>query len=160
MLSSMYHRNIYRTDAVWYVHPNTMQQLEFTYFDDDSTNKRPIYFPAGGMGTGGLTQSPFGVMYSRPVVPYEFMSASSSEGDLAFISWRDHASLTKAGGGIKFASSIHVRFLNDEMAYRFTFRIDARSLWTSAKEDLNGTTTRSPYVVAASRSGGGTSSGL
>ncbi len=160
MLSQMYWRNIQRNDAIWYGHPGTVQQLEFVVFDDDTTNRRPVYFPAGGMGTGGLTQPLFGTVYGRPVIPYEFMPASSGEGDLAFISWRDYATLQKAGGGIRFASSIHVRFLNDETAYRFLFRIDGRALWTSAKEDLNGNTTRSPFTCTASRSGGGSSSGL
>jgi HK97 family phage major capsid protein len=161
MISNCYYRNSERSRAIWYGHVNTIQLLEFLYFDDDSTNKRPIYFPAGGMGVGGLTQSPFGVMYGRPVVPMEFMPNKNQQGTLALVDWSDYATLQKSNGGIRFAQSIHVRFLNDETAFRFTFRIDGRSLWTSPREDLNGSTTRSPYTaIAAIDTDEGTSSGL
>lgn len=154
-ISQLYHKNINRGSAVWYAHPDLIQQLEFMYFDDDNTNKRPVYMPAGG-----ISGSQYGTLYGKPVVPYEFMKDFGSQGDIALIDWSQYATLRKAGRGVNMATSMHVRFLNDEMAYRFTFRIDGRPLWTGVKEDLNGTTTRSPFTTLASRTGGGTSSGL
>jgi len=154
-ISQLYNKNINRGSAVWMAHPDLIQQLEFTYFDDDSTNKRPIYIPAGG-----LSSSPYGSLYGKPVMPYEFMKDFGSQGDIALVDWSQYATLRKAGRGLNMASSMHVRFLNDEMAYRFTFRIDGRPLWSGPKEDLNGDTVRSPFVTLASRTGGGTSSGL
>ena len=157
----MYHRNSGRNRAVWYAHENMVEALQFVYFDDDDTNKRPIYFPTNGSGGfGGLTQSPFGTMYGRPVVPMEFMPQQYQAGSVAFVDWSDYATLQKSNGGMRFASSIHVRFLNDETAFRFTFRIDGRSLWTGPREDLNGDTTRSPYTASPNQTGGGSSSGL
>ena len=161
-VDQMYWRNLDRANAVWYGHPNIVQQLQFIRFDDNDTAPfNPIYFPTNGSGGfGGLTQNPFGTMLGRPVVPYEFMPAQFQEGSLGFFSWRDYATLQKAGGGIKFASSIHVRFLNDETAFRFLLRIDGRSLWTGPKTDLSGDTTRSPYTASPNQTGGGSSSGL
>lgn len=160
-ISNMYYRNSERNRASWYAHPTTMQALEFMTFRDDTTNQRPIYFPAGGMGFGGITKAPFGSMYARPVISQEFMPNINQECTIAFIDWSDYATLTKANGGLKFASSIHVRFLNDEEAFRWTFRIDGRSLWTGPREDLNGSLTRSPYTaLAAVDTDEGTSSGL
>lgn len=160
-ISNMYWRNSERNKASWYAHPTTVQALEFMTFRDDTTNQRPIYFPAGGMGFGGITKAPFGSMYARPVISQEFMPNINQECTIAFIDWSDYATLTKANGGLKFASSIHVRFLNDEEAFRWTFRIDGRSLWTSPREDLNGTLTRGPYTaLAAVDTDEGTSSGL
>jgi HK97 family phage major capsid protein len=151
----MYWRNWNRGASVWLTHPDAAQQLEFMFFNDDTTNKRPIYLPANQ-----VVASPFGILYGRPVIPFEFMPDFGDQGDIGLFDLSQYATLTKAGGGIKTASSIHVRFLFEETAFRFTTRIDGRSLWTSPKEDLNGDTTRSPFVVLASRTGGGTSSGL
>ena len=88
------------------------------------------------------------------------MKDFGSRVDIAFLDWSQFASLTKVGGGVSTASSIHVRFLFEEEAFRFTFRIDGQELWTSPKEDLYGDTTRSPFIVMGARTGGGTSSGL
>ncbi len=155
-VNKLYWRNWKRSTAIWLAHPDLVQQLEFMFFNDDTTNKRPIYLPANQ-----VVASPFGVMYGRPVIPYEFMPDFGDQGDIAFVDMSQYATLTKAGGGaIKTASSIHIRFLFEETAFRFTARIDGSELWTSPKEDLKGDTTRSPFVVLASRTGGSTSSGL
>jgi HK97 family phage major capsid protein len=156
-ISELYWKNINRSKASFYAHPDLLQQLEFMYFNDDSTNQRPIYLPANQ-----VNQGPFGTLYGRPVIPYEFMQDFGSKGDIANIDWSAYATLRKAGanGGVNFAESIHVRFLFEETAFRFSTRIDGRPLWSSTKEDLNGDTRRSPFVTLASRTGGGSSSGL
>jgi len=156
-LNKLYWRNSDRNRASWYCHPDLAAQLEFIYFLDDSTNKRPVYIPSNQ-----IVGSPFGMLYGRPVIPYEHMKWLGKEGDILFASWGDYATLTKVGGGVNTAESIHVRFLYEETAYRFTFRIDGRAMWTSPKEDLYGSTTRSPWTTLAGReaSGDTSSSGL
>lgn len=154
-VSNLYWRNLNRNNAVWLVHTSLAQQLEFMYFNDDATNQRPVYLPANQ-----VVNSPFGLLYGRPVIPFEFMNAFGDLGDIAFIDMSQYATLTKAGQQIKSASSIHVRFLFDEVAFKWTFRVDGRELWTSDVEDLHGDTTRSWAVTLAARNAGGTSSGL
>jgi HK97 family phage major capsid protein len=154
-VSNMYWRNMNRTSAVWLVHPDLAQQLEFMYFNDDTTNQRPVYLPANQ-----VVNSPFGLLYGRPVIPFEFMPDFGSVGDITFVDMRQYGTLRKAGAGVKQARSMHVRFLYDEEAFKWTFRVDGRGLWRSAVEDLNGDTTRSWCVTLASRTGGSTSSGL
>ncbi len=154
-INKMYWRHWNRSNAVWYLHPDLAQILEFISFNDDSTNQRPIFIPPGG-----LADSPLGRLYGRPAVVTEHAKDLGSVGDISFLDWSQYATLTKMGGGISTASSIHVRFLFEEEAFRFTFRIDGQELWTSAKEDLYGDTTRSPFLTLASRTGGSTSSGL
>lgn len=153
-LSNMYWKNSNRSNANWYMHPDAAQQLEFVYFDDDTTNKRPIYLPSN------ITGLPFAMLYGRPVIPCEFCKDFGAVGDILFADWSQYATLTKVGGGVKTATSMHVRFLYEETAIRFTFRIDGRELWTSPREDLNGDTSRSPFITLASRTGGNSSSGI
>ena len=108
-----------------------------------------------------LTNLPYGMLYGRPVIQYEFMADFGSKGDILFADFSTYATLTKAGkAGLSRAQSIHVRFLFEEVAFRWSTRIDGRSHWMAPIQDLQGDTTRSPYVTLASRSEGATSSGL
>lgn len=154
-LNKLYWRNMKRDTAVWLVHPGLAQQLEFVYFNDDASNQRPVYLPANQ-----VVNSPFGLLYGRPVIPFEFMNAFGDEGDVLFADISQYGILRKAGAGVKRARSIHVRFLHDETAFKWTFRIDGRGLWKSAKEDLKGDTTRSWCTTLAARNSGTTSSGV
>ncbi len=155
-ISQMYYKMhpALRTNAVWLVHPDLEAELEFVFFNDDSTNARPIYMPPTG-----LSSSPYGTLKGRPVVPFEYCMDFGQKGDIVFVNWSQYITLQRKGEGIRSASSIHVRFLNGEQAFRFDFRVDGQPGWPSALEDLNGTTKRSWAVCMDSRSGGGSSSG-
>lgn len=149
-----------RGTAKWYVHPNLAEQLEYIAFNDvlalgTGTVQVPIYMPPGG-----LTNAPYGTLRGRPVIPCEFMHDLGQKGDILFANFGQYASLTKEGGGIKSAVSMHVRFLFDEQAFKWTFSIDGQSLWSSPLEDYNGTTKRSPFVTLKSRDTVSSSSGL
>jgi HK97 family phage major capsid protein len=147
----------HRSRAVWFVHPNLEEQLNFISFTDDTVNKRPIYMPPSGLST-----APYGTLMGRPVIPLEYLYDFGQRGDILFADLSQYVTLRKAGGdgGIKQATSIHVRFLFDETAFKFSFRVDGQPLWSSPVEDYRGTTQRGPFVTLANRSGGSSSSGL
>jgi HK97 family phage major capsid protein len=158
-INKMYHRMHprLRSQAVWFVHPNLEENLEYISFNDDSTNQRPIYMPPGG-----LTSTPYGTLKGRPVIPLEYCYDFGQRGDIIFANLGEYVMLRKSGsdGGIKSASSIHVRFLFDETAFKFSFRIGGQPMWSAPIEDYRGTTKRSPFITLANRSGGSSSSGL
>lgn len=163
-INKMYHRMhpSLRSGAIWLVHPNLEEQLEYISFLDagtstnsGNTNQIPIYLPPGG-----LTASPFGTLKGRPVIPFEYMKDFGAKGDIVFANFSQYATLTKTGGGTKQAVSMHVRFLFDELAFKFSFRVDGQSLWPAPLEDYNGTTTRSPFVTLAARDTVSSSSGV
>jgi len=54
-------------------------------------------------------------------------------------------------GGIKQAASIHVRFLYDEMTFRWTYRLDGQPIRNSALTPYKGSNTRSPFITLATR---------
>ena len=159
-LNNMYHRmhpNL-RSKAVWLAHPDLVQQLEFIRFRDDATTNRPIYMPPDSGHT--ISKPGYGTMYGRPVIPCEFCLDFGQRGDIIFVDWSQYATLQKKQRKIRSATSIHVRFLFEETAFRFSYRIDGKSNWSSPIEDLHGKTKRSHIVTLASRSGEGSSSGL
>ena len=47
------------------------------------------------------------------------------------------------------ASSMHVKFVEDEMTFRITYRVDGAPLWNAALTPAQGSNTQSPYVVLA-----------
>jgi HK97 family phage major capsid protein len=59
---------------------------------------------------------------------------------------------TITNGGIQAASSMHVLFTTDEMAFRFIYRVDGAPLWHSALTPFKGSATQSPFVVLSSAS--------
>lgn len=160
-ITQMYSRLLpsLRAGAVWLVHPNVEELLEFIQFDDATTaGVYPIYFPPGSTA---LTQGGnLGRMKGLPVIPCEFCKDLGNKGDIILANFGEYMSLTKAGGGIKSATSMHVRFLYEEMAYRWSFRVGGDTPWTAPIEDYNGTEKRGPFIVLEDRVASPTSSGL
>ena len=55
------------------------------------------------------------------------------------------------GGDMKTAMSADVQFLTDQIAFRFTMRVDGAPLWSTPIPPYNGTSTRSPFVTLEAR---------
>ena len=54
-------------------------------------------------------------------------------------------------GGMKAASSIHVRFLYDENVFRFIYRVDGKPIWNKPLTPYKGSASVSPFVTLAKR---------
>ncbi len=48
---------------------------------------------------------------------------------------------------MKAATSIHVRFVNDESVFRFTYRCDGQPAWNAPLTPFKGTNTLSPFIA-------------
>lgn len=104
----------------------------------------PLFVPAGG-----LASSPNGLLLGRPIVPVEQAPALGAAGDISLVDLSQYRWIDK--GGVNGQTSIHVRFLYDETAFRFTYRAGGRPIWPNAIEAYKGTTVRSPYVALGAR---------
>jgi HK97 family phage major capsid protein len=105
----------------------------------------PVYMPAGG-----LSASPYGSLLGRPVIPVEYCSAEGTPGDILFADLSQYGIVER--GGIKSSSSIHVRFLNDEQTFKFTYRVDGKPLDAATTTPLKGSLSRASFVTLATRS--------
>lgn len=128
-----------RANAVWYIN----QELE-PYLYTLKIGDKPVYIPAGG-----LSEKPYGTLFGRPVVPIEQCSAAGEVGDIILADIGQYLLIDK--GGVKSASSIHVRFLYDENVFRFIYRIDGKPIWTKPLTPYKGSATVSPFVTLAKR---------
>lgn len=129
-----------RANAVWYIN----QELE-PYLYTLKIGDKPVYIPAGG-----LSEKPYGTLFGRPVVPIEQCSAAGEVGDIILADIGQYLLIDK--GGVKAASSIHVRFLYDENVFRFIYRVDGKPIWTKPLTPYKGSASVSPFVTLAKRS--------
>jgi len=133
-----------RANAVWLINQDIEPQLH-TMSLAVGTGGIPVYMP-----TGGLSQSPYGTLYGKPVIPIWQCQTLGTTGDIIFADLSQYLLAEK--GGIDAASSIHVKFVYDETAFRFVMRVDGQPWWNSALTPYKGTNTQSPFVVLATRS--------
>lgn len=129
-----------RANAVWYIN----QELE-PYLYTLKIGDTPVYVPAGG-----LSEKPYGTLFGRPVIPLEQCSAAGDVGDIILADISQYLLIDK--GGIKAASSVHVRFLYDENVFRFIYRVDGQPIWNKPLTPFKGSATVSPFVTLAKRS--------
>jgi HK97 family phage major capsid protein len=130
-------------NANWYVNSDVLPSLRQMSLAI-GTGGVPAYMPPGG-----LSSAPYGMLLGRPVLPIEQCSTLGTEGDIILA---DPSQFLRAEkGGLQVASSMHVQFLTDQMAFRFTMRIDGQPWWHTALTPANGTVTKSPFVTLANR---------
>lgn len=134
-----------RRNSVWLINQEIEPQLQTMYLAI-GTGGVPVYMPANG-----VTGSPYSTLLSRPVMPIEQASAAGDVGDIVLADFNQYLLADK--GGMNFASSMHVSFLYDEMAFRMTYRVDGQPIFNSAITPYKGTAARtlSPFVALAAR---------
>ena len=128
-----------RANAVWYIN----QEIE-PYLYTLKLGDKPVYIPAGG-----ISEKPYGTSFGRPVVPLEQCSAAGEVGDIILADVGQYLLIDK--GGIKAASSIHVRFLYDENVFRFIYRVDGKPIWNKPLAPYKGKATVSPFITLDKR---------
>lgn len=133
-----------RPNAVWFINQDIEPQL-FTMSLAVGTGGVPVYMPANG-----AAGSPFATLMGRPVVPIEHAATLGTVGDIVLADMSQYLYATK--GGLSIAQSMHVKFVEGELAMRATLRNDGKSWWPSALTPAKGSNTQSPFVALATRS--------
>jgi len=136
-------------NAVWFANSETFPQLA-TMTINVGTGGSPVWLPANG-----VAGSPNGTIMGRPLIFTEHCSALGDLGDIILADMSQYLLGQKAGGGVKFDTSSHLRFDYDETAFRFVQRYDGQPWWLSALAPKHGAggglDTLSPFVVLAAR---------
>ena len=106
-----------------------------------------LYAPPGVSGPN--VNAPFGTLLGRPVLPVEYCATLGDLGDFQLVDLSQYLMIDK--GGMSQASSMHVRFVNDEMTFRFIYRVDGQPAWNKPVTPFKGTNTLSPFISLAAR---------
>lgn len=141
MWSRMWIRS--RKNAVWLINQDVEPQL-YQLAQVVGTGGLPMFLPAGG-----LSNAPYSSLFGRPIIPIEYAATVGAPGDIILADFSQYVLADKRG--MQAATSMHVRFLTDEMVFRFTYRVDGAPLWHTALTPFKGSNTKSPFVVLAQR---------
>lgn len=134
-----------RQNAAWLINQDIESHL-YPLTLGSGTAVQLLYTPPGSNGNGGQ----YGLLLGKPVIPVEHTATLGTPGDLILADLSQYLMIDK--GAPQAASSIHVRFLNDETTFRFVYRVDGQSAWNKPLTPKNGSNTMSPFVVLAARS--------
>ncbi|MCP3927257.1 MAG: phage major capsid protein [Desulfobacterales bacterium] len=139
MMSSRLYVPSFR-NAVWFYNQEVMPALQSIYIKTGENSGYPAFMPPSG-----LSEIPYGVLMGRPAMPIEYCEGLGTEGDLVLVDMSEYELITK--GKVKPSTSIHVKFMEDETAFKFIYRINGQPKWSSPKAPHKGTKTVSPFVV-------------
>jgi len=132
-----------RSNAVWLINQDVEPQL-YGMSLAVGTGGVPVYLPAGG-----LTGAPHSTLFGRPVLPIEQCDTVGDLGDIVLADLSQYYLADK--GGMQAASSVHVKFIYDEMTFRTTYRVDGQPAWKSPITPFKSSNTLSPFVTLQAR---------
>ena len=140
-ISKMYHRILDKSKAVWLMHPDCSEQLDFLSFPV-GVGGVPVYLPATMQGT-------IDTLRAKPIYESDNCSALGDLGDINFVDLSQYMLAYK--GGIDAATSIHVQFLTAQNCFRFIFRANGMPKKSAALTIKNSAKQRSSFVTLAAR---------
>jgi HK97 family phage major capsid protein len=131
-------------NAVWYINQECWAQI-FSLHLSVGTGGVPLY-----LEPGKIKDAPYGAIFGRPIQPIEQCEALGTSGDIIFADLGAYILASK--NGLQTASSIHVKFLTSQTAFRFILRMDGEPLRASALTPYKGSDTLSSFIALATRS--------
>jgi len=142
-----------RKTAAWFVNQDVEQQLlqmslpvgtgGSSVVAGVAANGPNIYTPSGYAG------NEYALMFGRPVIPIEQCQTVGTVGDIILADFSQWVYVDK--GDVEQATSMHVRFLTDEMTFRWIYRVDGQPIWHTPLTPFKGSNTLSPFIALASR---------
>lgn len=136
-----------RKSAVWLYNMDLEPQLEtLTLAIGTGGVLMPMFVPAGV----GNNNMPYAKLKGLPAFAVEQASAPGDVGDIILADLAN-GYITIDQGGVDAQSSIHVKFLEDETAFRFTYRANGAPRLKSTITPYKGSTSRSHLIVLAAR---------
>jgi HK97 family phage major capsid protein len=141
MVSRLYGPSL--NNAVWLIAKDAMPQIGV------------LSIPVGTGGSAvfiadiknALNPSLLGI----PIIWSPHCQTIGDKGDIVLADFSQYITISKAGQGMQTATSIHLKFLEDEVAFRFVMRCDGQPWWASAITPKHGSNTVSPFVTLDER---------
>lgn len=129
-------------NAIWLANENARPQLLPLALAIGTAGER-MYKPSTSPGAPPMLEG-------APVYYTEFCSTLGTEGDLILVNWSQY--LDCLYQPLQSAESVHVRWSEDETAFKFWLRNAGAPWWRSPLTPANSTVTLSPIVTLETRS--------
>lgn len=136
-----------KRNAIWCINPDCIPSL-YSMGISIGTAGNLAFMPANQAAVGNAPVTLFG----RPIIETEHCETIGTEGDLIFWDPTTFLHAVKAGQGLKFSSSVHVKFLEDQMTFKITYRNDHQPWWDSSVTPVHSSATMTPILTLATRS--------
>jgi hypothetical protein len=139
-----------QSSTAWFIDQTCIPQLfTLTMQTGNGASVILLYHPPGTNPLYG----PYGELLGIPVIPTEHNANLGTLGDIILADMSQVLLADK--GAPQVASSMHVRFVQGEMAFRFTYRVDAQTTWKKpltpkSQAGLGSPVTLSPFIGLAS----------
>lgn len=129
----------------WYVNLETLPQIMTMSIAVGTAGGQLVYMPPNG-----LSASPYGTLLGRPVNVIEHAAGLGDEGDIMLLDLSEFLVISKP---MTSASSIHVKFVNNETTFRWVWPIIGKPKLAAATTVYKATTatTVSPFVTLQAR---------
>lgn len=147
MYSRLYPRSI--KNAVWLANPDCLPQLA-TLSLAVGTGGAPVGI-LQSIASGGISSGLNFALLGRPLILSPTCITVGTVGDIILADFSQYVTVTKAGMGMETATSIHLKFLEDETAFRFVIRFDGEPWWAQPITPKRSALTQSPFITLASR---------
>ena len=143
-LVNMWVRSWRKGNLVWGCNSNVLAQL-MTMSIEGGTASTPVWIPGNDASV-----APNGSIFGKPIIESEHFPTIGDTGDIMLIDFSQYGVAHKNNGGVKTATSMHLKFDYDQLAFKISFRWDGQSMWNSAFTPANGDT-KSPFIKLAAR---------
>jgi len=144
-IARMYARLLSSSDpaAIWFINRALLPHIMLMTITG-GTASTPVFLPPNG-----AAGQPYMTLLGKPIIPIEQCQAPGTAGDIILADLNEYLLLTK--GGIDAQASIHVRFVYDEMTFRWTYRFDGAPIRNKVLTPYKGgaTATQGPFVLLA-----------
>ena len=144
-IARMYARLLSSSDAsaVWFINRALLPYIMLMTVTG-GTASTPVFLPPNG-----AAGQPYMTLLGKPIIPIEQCQAPGTAGDILLADLNEYLLLTK--GGIEAQASIHVRFIYDEMTFRWVYRFDGSPIRNNVLTPYKGgsTATQGPFVILA-----------
>lgn len=125
----------------WLINPDAYNQVITM-----TLNNNPVWTPPNA----GFKDAPSGFLLGKPIIQTDTCQTLGDKFDIILANMAGYTTITKAGGA-ELATSMHLYFDQQLMAFRLTFRMDGQPLLSGAVTPPNSSVTRSHFVTLDAR---------
>lgn len=144
MFASVLATNSDAAGYVWYMSPSARAYLP------QLTLGTTLGFPVGLVGQS-VEGAPLGTLYGLPIKITQHCKQLGTQGDIALVNLKEGYLAYEKTGGVDFASSIHLFFDSQAVAFRWTMRYAGEPLLKAVVTPANETGKYSHFIELATR---------
>lgn len=136
-------------NPTWLINRDIVPEL-YSMAQAVGTGGTAVYVPGSQGGTAGAARAPLNTLMGAPVLEIEQAATLGDQGDIILVDPQAYG-LARKSEMVQTATSIHVKFVEDETVLRAVARVDGNPIPNAPITPYKGAATRSPFVTLDER---------